>query len=53
VFGGADLQIFRLMFLQLEARYLWSSGELGPDFIDFDPIDLAGFRTTAGISVVF
>jgi hypothetical protein len=53
VFGGADLQIFRLLFLQLEARYLWSSGELGPDFIDFDPIDLAGFRTTAGISVVF
>lgn len=53
VFGGADVQIFRMLFLQLEARYLWSSGELGPDFIDFDPIDLAGFRTTAGISVVF
>ena len=53
VFGGADLQIFRLLFLQVEARYLWSSGELGPDFIDFDPIDLAGFRTTAGINVVF
>ena len=53
VFGGLDVQIFRLLFLQLEARYLWSSGELGPDFIDFDPIDLAGFRTTAGISVVF
>ncbi len=53
VFGGADLQVYRLLFLQLEARYLWSSGELGPDFIDFDPIDLAGFRTTAGISVVF
>jgi hypothetical protein len=53
VFGGADLQIFRLLFLQVEARYLWSSGELGPDFIDFGPIDLAGFRTTVGISVVF
>ena len=53
VFGGADLQIFRLVFVQVEARYLWSSGELGSDFIDFDPIDLAGFRTTAGISVLF
>jgi hypothetical protein len=53
VFGGADLQMFRMLFLQVEGRYLWSSGELGPDFIDFDPIDLAGFRTTAGISVVF
>jgi hypothetical protein len=53
VFGGADIQIFRLLFLQAEARYLWSSGTLSSDFIDFDPIDLAGFRTTAGVSIIF
>lgn len=53
VFGGADVQVYRLLFLQFEARYLWSSGELGRDFIDFDPIDLAGFRTTAGVSLLF
>ena len=53
VFGGADLQLYRQLFLELEGRYLWSSGELGSDFIDFDPIDLAGFRATAGVSVLF
>ena len=53
VFGGVDVQVFRLLFLQVEGRYLWASGELDRDFIDFDPIDLAGFRTTAGISLVF
>jgi hypothetical protein len=53
VFGGADLQVYRQLFLQLEGRYLWSSGKLDSDFIDFDPIDLAGFRMTAGVSVLF
>src|SRR5437870_2160354 len=53
VFGGSDVHIYRQLFLQLEGRYLWSSGKLGSDFIGFDPIDLAGFRITAGISVLF
>jgi opacity protein-like surface antigen len=53
VFGGADFQIYRLLFLQMEGRYLWSSGTLDTDFVDFDPIDLAGFRTTVGLSVLF
>jgi hypothetical protein len=53
MFGGADFQVYRMLFLQVEGRYLWSSGELGRDFIDFDPIDLAGFRMTAGVSVLF
>jgi hypothetical protein len=52
-FGGADLQIYRRLFLQLEGRYVWASGKLSSDFIDFDPIDLAGFRTTVGVSVIF
>jgi hypothetical protein len=53
VFGGVDLQVFRLLFVQVEGRYLWASGELDRDFVDFDPIDLAGFRTTAGVSFLF
>jgi hypothetical protein len=53
VFGGVDLQVFRLMFLQIEGRYLWASAELDRDFVNFDPIDLAGFRTTAGVSFLF
>ena len=53
VFGGSDVHIYRQLFLQLEGRYLWSSGKLGSDFIGFDPIDLAGFRITAGISMLF
>ncbi|MGH9346935.1 MAG: hypothetical protein ACRD26_06665 [Vicinamibacterales bacterium] len=53
LFGGVDVRLYRILFLQVEGRYLWSSGTLGPDFMDFDPIDLAGFRTTAGVSVLF
>jgi hypothetical protein len=53
IFGGADVQLYRVMFLQIEARYLWSSGTLGRDFIDFDPIDLSGFRLSAGINLAF
>lgn len=52
-FGGADIQMYRKLFLKLEGRYLWASGELERDFIDFDPIDLAGFRMTVGASVLF
>jgi len=53
VFGGADVHVYHRLFLQLEGRYLWSSGKLGSDFIGFDPIDLAGLRMTAGVSVLF
>lgn len=52
-FGGVTLQAYRRLFVQLEGRYTWAKGTLGPDFIDFDPIDLAGVRTTAGVSVLF
>jgi hypothetical protein len=52
-FGGVDLQVYRRLFVQLEGRYTWARGTLDRDFIDFDPIDLAGFRTTAGVSLMF
>ena len=53
VFGGTDIQVYKRMFMSLEGRYVWGSAELGLDFIDFEPIDLGGFRFGAGFHVVF
>jgi hypothetical protein len=53
VFGGADVRLYRQLFLTVEGRYVWARGKLGRDFIDFDPIDLAGFRVATGLNVVF
>ena len=53
VFGGIDLRVFKRLYVMFDGRYLWAAGELGRDWIDFDPIDLAGFRLSGGINVVF
>jgi len=53
VFGGADLRIYRALFLAFEGRYVWATATLGSDFIDFDPIDLGGFRLSTGINLLF
>jgi hypothetical protein len=53
VFGGVDLRVFRRLLLTFDGRYLWSAGQLGTDWIDFDPLDLAGLRLSAGFSVLF
>jgi hypothetical protein len=53
VFGGADIQVYKRMFMSLDARYSWSSATLDTDFIDFDPIDLGGFRFSAGFHFMF
>jgi hypothetical protein len=53
VFGGADIHLYRILFLTTEGRYVWAHATLGQDFVDFDPIDLAGFRLSTGISVMF
>ena len=53
VFGGTDIQLHRMIFLQVEGRYRWAKAELDADFLDFDPIDLSGFAMTTGISVLF
>ncbi len=52
-FGGVDLQIYRGLYGTFEGRYTRAAGELGRDFIDFDPIDLSGFRVSAGINLLF
>jgi hypothetical protein len=36
----------------IDARYTWASGNLGPDWIDFDPIDLSGLRLSAGFNFI-
>ncbi len=53
VFGGADIKLHRRLYLTVEARYQWTSGDLGADLIDFDPIDLSGLHIGTGINVVF
>ena len=53
VFGGVDVRVYKRLYLSGEGRYLWSSGTPDRDFIDFDPIDLAGFRATAGVHYMF
>ena len=53
VFGGVDVRLYRRLYLSGEGRYLWSSSTPGSDFIDFEPIDLAGFRATVGIHYMF
>jgi hypothetical protein len=53
VFGGSDIQLYRILFLTVEGRYVWANATLDNDFIDFDPIDLGGFRLSTGINVRF
>ena len=52
-FGGVDIQIYKRLFLTTEARYVWGEGELSNEFIGFDPLDLSGFKVSAGINFVF
>ena len=53
VFGGVDVRIARRVFLATEGRYLWASAPLQRSYEGFDPIDLAGFRFSTGINVLF
>ena len=51
--GGADIQAWKHLYLSFDARYSWLHSALDSDFSGFDGIDLAGFRASSGISVVF
>ena len=50
---GADLQVWRRVFVNVDARYAWVHSSLGPDFVGFQGIDLTGFKGSTGISVMF
>jgi hypothetical protein len=39
--------------VKVDARYGWAHADLDSDFVGFHGIDLAGFRESTGISVVF
>lgn len=52
-FGGVDIKLLRWLYASAEARYVWAAAELGDSFVDFEPIDLSGVRTTAGLTVRF
>jgi hypothetical protein len=52
-FAGADLRVWRRMYLSGEARYTWSSAALSDDFEGFDPITLAGVRVGGSLKLVF
>src|SRR5689334_2370874 len=49
VFAGTDIQMYKKLLFTLEGRYNWQHADLSTDFVDFDPIDLGGFRFGAGI----
>ena len=51
--GGADVQVWKHLFVTFDGRYTWMHAGLDADFVGFDGIDLAGFRGGTGISVVF
>jgi len=50
VSGGVDVRLLRRLFLTLDGRYVWAKGNLGRTWVDFDPIDLSGFKMSAGIN---
>ena len=53
VLGGTDIQVYRHLMLSFEGALLVAARDLDQDFIDFEPIDLGGFRFGAGIHFVF
>jgi hypothetical protein len=52
-FGGIDVRLHRGLMGTVEARYLWANAPLGRSYERFEPIDLAGFRVSAGVNVLF
>jgi opacity protein-like surface antigen len=53
VFGGVDVRVLKRVYITVDGRYLWAASELGRDWIDFEPIDLAGFRLSGGVNFIF
>ena len=52
-FAGVDVLVLKRVYVTLDGRYQWSNATLGNNWVDFDPIDLAGFKLAAGASFVF
>jgi hypothetical protein len=52
-FAGVDVRMLKRLYVTVDGRYQWAHGTLGSTWIDFDPIDLAGFKLAAGINFVY
>ncbi len=52
-FGGVDIRLSPRYYLSVEGRYVWANATLSGDFVGFDPVDLSGFQTTAGVQIQF
>jgi hypothetical protein len=52
-FAGVDVTLSPRFALSLEARYHWARADMSNDFVDFDPIDLAGLQTSVGVHLRF
>jgi len=53
VFAGVDIKVLRRLYVNAEARFLWSRATLDSAFTGFDPIDLTGTKVTGGIRYLF
>ena len=53
VWRARNLKLHRRLYLTVEARYQWTRGDFGADFINFDPIDLSGLHIGTGINIIF
>ncbi len=51
--AGADVQIWRMFFLNGSVRYVWANSDLSRDFVGFHGIDLSGFKSSTGVTIVF
>ena len=47
--GGTEVNIFKAIYVNLDFRYYVADDDLDRDFEGFDPIELGGYRLTAGI----
>jgi hypothetical protein len=52
-FAGVDILVLRRVYVTIDGRYQWSNATLNSTWVDFAPIDLAGFKLAAGASLVF
>lgn len=51
--AGVDVRVARRLLVTVDGRYQWAAATLNDTWVDFDPIDLSGFRLTGGVNVLF
>jgi hypothetical protein len=52
-FAGVDILVLKRVYVTIDGRYQWSNATLNSTWVDFAPIDLAGFKLAAGASLIF